>query len=116
MQEPTSSSAEENIPSPESPPNDNEEMKNNLTNALIYCKSLLEAENLLTNTPPTKISEASIAMGEEIFKEIIFMLQERKIIIDDDLICAEEIDVVNQEEYKEVSLESFLNHFIFFFC
>lgn len=28
----------------------NEEMKNNLTNALTYCKSLLESENLLTNT------------------------------------------------------------------
>lgn len=117
MQEPTSSSAEENISSPESPPNENEAMKNNLTNALIYCKSLLEAENLLTNTPPTEISEASIAMGEEIFNEIIFMLQDRRIIIDDDLIFAEEIDIVNEEEYEEVSFEFllifqlvFLNH------
>ena len=54
-------------------------------------------------------------MGKEIFKEIIFMLQDRKIVIDDDLICAEEIDIVNQKEYEEVSFEFLLIFLVFVF-
>lgn len=91
-----------------------EDIKNNLTNALIYCKSLLEAENLLTNTPSTEISAASIAMGEEIFKKIMFMLDDRKIIIDEDLIHIEDIDIANAEEYEEIHLE-FLLIFLYLF-
>lgn len=77
-------------------------MKNNLTNALIYCKSLLEAENLLTDTPPAEISAASIAMGEKIYEEIKFILEDHKIIIDEDLIRVENNDIDNINEYKEV--------------
>lgn len=78
----------------------NEEMKNDLTNALIYCKSLLESENLITNKPSEKISSLSIAMGDEIFKEIVCMLEERKLITDEDLITFEETD--SEGEYEEV--------------
>ncbi|XP_071573952.1 uncharacterized protein [Temnothorax nylanderi] len=105
MQEPsTSESVEQNISDSNSEAESlgkDDDMKNNLTNALIYCKSLLEAENLLTNTPPAQISHASIAMGEAIFNEIMFMLDDRKIIIDEDLIGAEDIDIDNAEEYEE---------------
>lgn len=64
----------------------NEDIKYNLTNALVYCKYFLEVENLLTNVP-TQILTAFIAMGEEIFKKIRFMLKNRKIVTDEDLIC-----------------------------
>lgn len=108
MSQEPSTSAEHNISSSESSSesaslhNDEEVMRDNLTNALIHCKSLLKAENLLTDTPPKEVSAASIAMGEEIFKEIICMLQERTIIYDEDLILQEETDVMNIEEYTEV--------------
>lgn len=69
----------------------NENIKNNLKNALVYCKYLLEVENLLTNAP-TQISTVFIAMGEEIFKEIMFVLKNRKIITDEDLIRVEDIN------------------------
>lgn len=118
MQEPSSSeSAERNISesSPESVSlQKDDDIKNNLTNALIYCKNLLEAENLLTNTPPAQISAVSIAMGEEIFKEIMFMLEDRKIITDEDLICAKDIDIVNAEEFEEVRFEFLLMFFVSF--
>lgn len=74
--------------------------KIDLTNALKYCVTLLKAENLLTDTPPKEISAASIAIGEEIFKEIMLMLEEKKLILDDNLITVEESD--DEEEYEEV--------------
>jgi len=79
-----------------------EQKKNNLTNAFIYCKSLLEAKNLLTNNPPTEKSATSIVMGEEIFKEIINMLEDRQIVTDECLITAEECNIDNEEMYYEV--------------
>lgn len=90
----------------------NDEMKNNLTNALTYCKSLLESENLLTNTPSQEISSTSIAIGNEIFKEIVCMLGERKIINDEQLITFEETD--SEKEYKEVCFEFFVDIFVIF--
>lgn len=115
MQEP-SSSAEEN-PSElleiEYLQRTNDEMKNDLTNALTYCKSLLESENLLTNTPSEKISSVSIAMGDEIFKEIVCMLGERKLITDEDLITFEETD--SEGEYEEVYFEFFVDIFSLLF-
>lgn len=92
----------------------NDEIKNNLTNALLYCKSLLEAENLLTNTPSEQMSAASIAMGEEIFKEIIFMLEDRKIVTDEVLICAEDADTDNEYEFVDVCLEFVTNTLYYF--
>lgn len=77
-----------------------DQSKNNFTNALKYCMTLLKAENLVTDTPPEEISATSIAIGEEIFKEIMLMLEERKIILDDNLITVEESD--DEEEYEEV--------------
>jgi len=104
-----STSAEQNISSSESSSecsslenNDELTMRDTLTNAFTYCKSLLPEENLITDTSPEQISAASIAMGEEIFNEIMFMLQDRKIITDEDLILPEETDVLNKEEYTEV--------------
>ncbi|XP_011871240.1 PREDICTED: uncharacterized protein LOC105563886 isoform X2 [Vollenhovia emeryi] len=83
-----------------------DEMKNNLTNALTYCKYLLESANLLTNTPSRAISSASVAMGDKIFKEIMRMLGEQKHLIndektfnDEDLTIIEQTD--SEKEYKE---------------
>jgi len=104
----TSVSAEQNISESSSESfslekNDELTMRDTLTNALIYCKSLLREENLITNAPPEQISAASVAMDEEIFNEIMFMsLQDRKIIADEDLILREQSDVLNKEEYREV--------------
>ncbi|XP_067205411.1 uncharacterized protein [Linepithema humile] len=41
-----------------------EDFKGELTNAVKYCNSLLEAEHLLTDTLPDKISSVSVVMGE----------------------------------------------------
>ena len=48
-----------------------EDFKGELTNALKYCDSLLQAKDLLTDTPPDKISSASVVMGEVICEKII---------------------------------------------
>jgi len=114
-----SSSAEQNISSLKSSSESSSSLEKNdeltmrhVTNALIYCKSLLQEENLITNTPPEQISAASIVMGEEIFKEIIFMLQDRKIIADEDLILSEETDVLNKKEYIQKYVEFLLFQFV----
>lgn len=90
----------------------NNQKKNDLTNALIYCKKLLDAENLLTDTPSEEISAASIAMGKEIFEEIIFMLEDRQITTDENPITAKEFGVAYEEEYEEVHFE----FFVYFWC
>lgn len=78
-----------------------EEFKGVITNALKYCKTLLQNENILTNIPPEEISFSSIAMGEEFYNIIVNMLEERKIIEDYELITSDEIDQL--QEYTEVS-------------
>lgn len=78
----------------------NEDFKGELTNALKYCDNLLQAKDLLTDTPPDKISSVSIVMGEVICEEIINILADRQIVIDDDLILFEESDI--EELYEEV--------------
>lgn len=85
----------------------NDEMKSILTNALKYCESLFESENMLINTPPNKISSGSVAMGEEIFKEVLCMLEERNLITDEDLITFEECD--SEGEYEEVCYVFFID-------
>lgn len=109
----TSGSGEQNLPESISEVKEKEEWqkKSDLTNALKHCKKLLEAKNLLTNSPVDEMSAASIAMGEEIFKEIIFMLEDRQIIIDENLITADEIITDNDEEYEKVRSELFVNIF-----
>lgn len=49
-------------------------------------------------------------MGDEIFKEIVCMLGERKLINDEDLIIFEKID--SEREYEEVCFEFFVDIFI----
>lgn len=115
MQEPSTSAATSSLESSPEFLTKDDELKDNLTNALIYCKSLLETENLITDTPPSEISAASVAMGKEIFKRIMLMLEDHKIIIDEDLIHAEEIDIVANSEYEEVCLELLLIFFILFY-
>lgn len=80
-----------------------EKWKNEFTNALIYCENMLEKENLVSNGPPNEISPVSIAIGEEIYKEILYMLADRKIIIDQELIASNEIN--EDKGYKEVCFE-----------
>lgn len=113
MEEASASTSAENVSESitEVEKNIDNQKRNDLTNALIYCKSLLEAENLLTNTPSTEISAASIAMGEEIFKEIIFMLEDRQIVTDECLISAEEFNIDNEEKFEEVCFNFFTNTF-----
>lgn len=77
-----------------------EDFKGELTNAVKYCNSLLEAEHLLTDTPPDKISSVSVVMGEVIFEEIVNILGDRKIIVEDDLILCNESD--GEGTYEEV--------------
>lgn len=52
MQEPSTSENVESSNPESSSLRKDDDMKNSLTNALIYCKNLLEAENLLTDTLP----------------------------------------------------------------
>lgn len=77
-----------------------EDFKGELTNALKYCNTLLQAEDLLTDTAPDKISSVSIAMGEVICEKIIDILGDRKIVVVDDLILFDESD--SEEMYEEV--------------
>lgn len=76
-----------------------EDFKSELTNALKYCVTLLEAKDLLTNTPPDQISSVSIVMGEVIYEEIINILGDRQIITEDDLILFDESDM---KDYTKV--------------
>lgn len=71
---------------------DVEQNTENLSNALIYCKKLLQDANLIVSSPSTQISPISIAMGEEFYNTILDMLAERTIIIDEDLIAFNETD------------------------
>lgn len=76
-------------------------LKGEVTNALKYCETLMQNDNLITNTPPDEISSSSIAMGEEFYKNIVEMLGERQIVKEHDLITCDEID--HLQEYTEVS-------------
>lgn len=78
-----------------------EQSKGELTNALKYSESLLRNLNLLTDTPPTVISAASIAMGEIIGREIVDMVADGKIINVEELIGIDEFDEL--QEYSPVS-------------
>lgn len=77
-----------------------EDVKGELTNALKYCNSLLQENNLLTNAPPEKISSVSIVMGEVIYDKIIDIIGENKVVVDEELILFEESDT--EGVYKEV--------------
>lgn len=79
-----------------------EDFKGELTNALKYCNSLLQAENFLTDTPPDEISSVSVAMGEVMFEEIINILGDRQIVIENDLILFDESDT--EGIYEEVCI------------
>ncbi|XP_046476181.1 uncharacterized protein [Neodiprion pinetum] len=77
----------------------NNSIKNDITNAFLYCKSLLEESELLVKNPPSEMSHSSIVMGEEFYNSIVTMLDERKIIEDEELITKDEDDETN--EYTE---------------
>ncbi|XP_071652218.1 uncharacterized protein [Temnothorax longispinosus] len=79
-----------------------EDFKGELTNALKYCNSLLQAKDLLTDTPPDKISSVSVAMGEVICEKIINILANRQIVIEEDLILFDENDT--EGEYEECKI------------
>lgn len=79
---------------------DNEDCKGELTNALKYCNSLLQQNDLITEKPPEKISSVSVAIGEVMYEEIINILGERKIVTEDELILFDESD--SEGVYKEV--------------
>lgn len=57
------------------------------------------------------MSAISITMDEEIFKDVILMLRERKIVTDEDLICTEDVDINNEDEYEEIHFEFVANIF-----
>ncbi|KAL0125177.1 hypothetical protein PUN28_004366 [Cardiocondyla obscurior] len=76
-----------------------DELKNNFTNAFIYCKNLFEMEDLITDEPPEYMSDASIAMGEEFFKEIMYMLEDRKVVTEENLIFTKH--KINKKKFEE---------------
>jgi len=80
----------------------NENFKGEFTNALLVAKSIYEEQNLLTNTPPEKISSVSLAMAEEISKATINILNECIVIVDEELILFDESD--DEGNFKEVRI------------
>lgn len=78
-----------------------DKFKGEVTNAFKYCETLMQNNNLLTDTPPDEISSSSIAIGEEFYNNIVQMVGERQIVEEHDLITADEID--HLQEYAEVS-------------
>lgn len=54
-----------------------------------------------------KISSASVAMGDEIFKEIMYMLGEKKLVTDKDLITFKE-NVIMKENMRRYILNFLL--------
>ncbi|RLU24502.1 hypothetical protein DMN91_002591 [Ooceraea biroi] len=73
------------------------EKKSELTNARIYCYKF-KSEGLIADRPPAEISVVSVPMGEELYKNMLDVLADNKIIIDEDTA----FKTINEDKkYKE---------------
>lgn len=88
-----------------------EKWKDEFTNALVHCKIKLLNENLICDTPPDEISSISTAIGEEIYKQLSYMVADREIITDEDLIVSNEIN--EAKEYEEVCFKIYFHQYCY---